>query len=136
MHAAMGSRFPLTANGSSSVRSNTARDAESAAREATTSPGAALAASRAVRFTASPMIVYVRRNGGPKSPAKTAPVFTPACTVKGYTPSQMARAVRSIRSSTCPRLMGAPAQRRSFPPSASRSLARKLTPCSTQASCT
>ena len=54
------------------------------------------AISRAARLTASPMTVYWRRNGGPTSPAKTWPPFTPICVLRS-SPASRSPAFRSRR---------------------------------------
>ena len=55
-----GFAFPLTMNGSRGVVSNCVRDPFSTTSVASTCPGCAFAITRAARFTASPMTVYVR----------------------------------------------------------------------------
>ena len=65
--------------------------------------------TRAAVLMASPKTRYERLYGGPKSPVKTLPVLTPIRigTMPGR--SMISRNARSIRSSSCPVLDGAPA---------------------------
>ena len=111
-------------------------DAASTAAVASSCPGAALDITRAARFTASPLIEYVRRNAGPKSPANTPPLLTPIRSGSAPGRSRTRRQASSIRSSLEPPLVGAPATSMILPPSASMSVSKNVTPCRSQASCT
>ena len=61
---------------------------------------------RAAVLSASPRDEYVLRNGGPESPEKTRPELTPIRIGSSSSCSITKRAVRSIRSSSFPRLTG------------------------------
>ena len=74
------------------------------------------------------MTVYVRRYQGPMSPANTAPRFTPIRIGIARSPSAIWRSASSIRSSSLPVIVGAPAVRISLPPSSSASVERKQHP--------
>ena len=69
-------------------------------------PAAALAMRRAARLTASPMTVKVRRYGGPTSPTKTEPRFTPIRIGNGRSASMISRTASSMRCSSSPEVDG------------------------------
>ncbi len=69
------------------------------------------------------------------SPANTPPLFTPIRTGILRCLSAIFRSASSIRSSSLPVIVGAPAVRISLPPSSSASVDRKHTPYSSQAAC-
>ena len=98
--ARTGLALPFTVNGGSSWVSNRVRDRASAASVARICPSTAFPMTRAARFTASPGTEYDRRYGGPNTPAKTRPAFTPIR--KGSVPdrSMMLRTASSIASSS------------------------------------
>ena len=77
MKACTGCFLPFTMNGSSATVLNATDDASRTGPVARICPGTAIDITRAARFTASPITVYVRRYAGPMSPAKTGPLFTP-----------------------------------------------------------
>ena len=117
MKACTGSFLPFTMNGSSATALNATDDASRTGPVARICPGTAIDITRAARFTASPITVYVRRYPGPMSPAKTGPLFTPIRTGSVVSASMTERSVSSIRPSSSPRALGAPATRMTFPPS-------------------
>ena len=135
-NARIGFALPFTTNGG---RGSTRKQASDAARTPPVAmiwPGAASLISRAARFTASPMIVYVRRYSGPMFPANTGPRFTPSRTANRRRRSTISCSVRSMRSSSSPTAAGAPAARMILPPSRSTSDPRNVTPLRSAASCT
>ena len=69
------------------------------------------------------------------SPANTAPRFTPILIGIPRSTSAILRSASSIRSSSLPVIVGAPAVRISLPPSSSASVERKQTPYSSHAAC-
>ena len=117
MNAWTGSFLPLTMKGSSATALNATEDASRTGPVARIWPGTAIDITRAARFTASPITVYVRRYAGPMSPAKTCPLFTPIRTGTVVSASMIDRSVSSIRPSSSPIAFGAPATRMTLPPS-------------------
>ena len=85
--AETGFALPFTMNGSSARSSNRVADRARTGSVERSSPGCAFAMTRAARFTASPITVYVRRYGGPTSPTNTCPRFTPIRTGSSRLPS-------------------------------------------------
>ena len=130
----MGALLPFTMNGSSGSYSISELAQSTIGRLATTSPAAAFAIRRAARFTASPIVVYTRRPGAPRSPANTYPRFTPARRCSPGSVSITSRIARSMRSSSPPRDVGTPAVRMNLPPSWYTSVDRKCTPKRSHAS--
>ena len=77
LDASTGWDLPFTMNGASGSVSKTVASGRARPGSPAAGPGAALPMTRAARLMASPLTEYVRRKGGPKSPAKTGPRFTP-----------------------------------------------------------
>ena len=92
--------LPFTMNGSSSSVSNVDGERSSTRAVASTCPGSAFAITRAARFTASPITVYVRRYGGPMSPAKTRPALTP---IRDRDARGVSHHARAARAASAPR---------------------------------
>ena len=130
--ACTGSLFPFTWNGSSSVASKPAPPRENALDDTLISSSPARAIRRAASAAVSPSTVYVLRNDAPTWPVNTRPSLTPMFVGSGRPASTTARIVRSIRSSTSPKVCGAPETRTILPPSMSTSLSRNVTWCSSR----
>ena len=77
----------------------------------------------------------MRRKRAPTSPAKTRPRAVPIRSGSSLVRSPIPRAVRRMRSSSSPAVSGAPATRIILPPSASMSVSRNVTPCSSATRC-
>ena len=77
MDALTGSDLPFAANGAIGVASKIVRDRLRTISVDRIWPASALLMTRAAVLIASPKTRYARRYGGPKSPVKTLPVFTP-----------------------------------------------------------
>ena len=119
---ARASALPLTMNGSSSSVANRVPRALEHLGRREDLPGSAFAISRAARFTASPITVYVRRYHGPMSPANTRAAVHADPDRDRRSASAISRSASSIRSSSLPVIVGAPAVRISLPPSSSTSV--------------
>ena len=127
--ASTGADFPLTWKGGKGSTSNWRAERARASAVASSWPGCALPSTRAARLMASPLTEYVRRNGGPKSPAKTGPQLRPIRSGSVPKRSTICRAARSSRSSWWSELRGAPAVSMILPPSRLMSDSKNVTPC-------